>query len=333
MHIFYTQNIIFVPVNQDLNFYNMARKKLFNTLESLYEGYFGEIPIQKGKKPRSKEARKVTLKGRVLNDKISLYIYSCINGRVVRVTTGSFLNVETTPQIKIQNEETLRLANMRADLMNADAEREGNGFRPLSKKKTSLIDYTLKTAEKALAKTGNKHGYYYTLRALAQHLEKFCGDKTRLCDVDKDFIMSFVEYLRNDAQNINYLRADDKDKWRDVALSENSQHRLFANLHYIIKKAQKEKITPANGVYASTTTIGDKAYPSVTNIGTRPTYTDDSGVSIETHIIGYDGDLYGTDITVGFLRRLRDERKFPSPEELSKQIAADIELALNVNKQ
>ena len=98
-------------------------------------------------------------------------------------------------------------------------------------------------------------------------------------------------------------------------------------------KAQKEKITPANGVYASTTTIGDKAYPSVTNIGTRPTYTDDSDVSIETHIIGYDGDLYGTDITVGFLRRLRDERKFPSPEELSKQIAADIELALNVNKQ
>ena len=43
--------------------------------------------------------------------------------------------------------------------------------------------------------------------------------------------------------------------------------------------------------------------------------------------------MYGTDITVGFLRRLRDERKFPSPEELSKQIAADIELALNVNKQ
>lgn len=242
MHIFYTQIIIFAPVNQELNFYNMARKKLFNTLESLYEGYFGEIPIQKGKKSRSKEARKVTLKGRVLKDKISLYIYSCINGRVVRVTTGSFLNVETTPQIKIQNEETLRLANMRADMMNADAEREGNGFRPLSKKKTSLIDYTLKTAEKALAKTGNKHGYYYTLRALAQHLEKFCGDKTRLCDVDKDFIMSFVEYLRNDAQNINYLRADDKDKWRDVALSENSQHRLFANLHYIIKKAQKEKI-------------------------------------------------------------------------------------------
>ena len=98
-------------------------------------------------------------------------------------------------------------------------------------------------------------------------------------------------------------------------------------------RAQKEKITPANGVYASTTMIGDKTYPSVTNIGTRPTYTDDSDVSIETHIIGYDGDLYGTDITVGFLRRLRDERQFPSPEELSKQIAADIELAQNKHRQ
>ena len=98
-------------------------------------------------------------------------------------------------------------------------------------------------------------------------------------------------------------------------------------------KAQKEKITPANGVYASTTMIGDKTYPSVTNIGTRPTYTDDSDVSIETHIIGYDGDLYGTDITVGFLRRLRDERQFPSPEELSKQIAADIKEAQNKHRQ
>ena len=43
--------------------------------------------------------------------------------------------------------------------------------------------------------------------------------------------------------------------------------------------------------------------------------------------------MYGTDITVGFLRRLRDERQFPSPEELSKQIAADIKEAQNKHRQ
>ena len=223
----------------------MARKKLYCTPNELYEGYFGEISTKKGRKKGSVEARKVTLKGRLLSDgKISLYFYSCINGRVSRVSAGSFLNVETTPAIKTQNEETLRLARTKADLMNADAEREENGFRPIAKSKANLIEYTLKVADDALAKTQNKHGYYYNLQALARHLQTFRGDKIRISDVDKDFIIAFIAYLRNDASNINYLRAEDKEKWSDVPLSGNSQHRLFANLHYVIKKAVKSKIIP-----------------------------------------------------------------------------------------
>lgn len=227
----------------------MARKRLFLTPKELYEGYFGEISMQKGRKKGSKnvgvEARKVTLKGRLLNNgKISLYFYSCINGRVSRVSAGSFLNIETDPTIKAQNEETLRLARTKADLMNADAEREENGFRPIAKSKANLIEYTLKVADEALVKTHNKHGYYYNLQALTRHLQIFRGDKTRISDVDKDFILDFIAYLRNDASNINYLRAEDKEKWSDVPLSGNSQHRLFANLHYVIKKAVKSKILP-----------------------------------------------------------------------------------------
>ena len=223
----------------------MARKKLYSTPEELMKGYFGDISTQKGRKKGAVEARKVTLKARLLNDgKISLYLYSCIDGHVSRIATGSFLNIETDPTIKAQNEETLRLARTKADLMNADAEREENGFRPLAKSKASLIDYTLKVADEALAKTGNKHGYYYNLIALTKHLKAFRGDKIRISDVNKEFILSFVSYLRSDASNINYLRAEDKEKWRDVSLSENSQHRLFANLHYVIKKAIKAKIIP-----------------------------------------------------------------------------------------
>ena len=221
----------------------MARKKLFSTPEDLYEGYFGEISTQKGRKKGIVEARKVTLKGRLLKDgKISLYLYSCVNGNVSRIATGSFLNLETDPAIKTQNEETLRLARTKADLMNADAEREENGFRPIAKSKTNLIDYTLKVADDALAKTGNRHGYYYNLQALARHLKTFRGEKIRISDVDKDFILAFIAYLRNDASNINFLRAEDKEKWSDVPLSGNSQHRLFVNLHYVIKKAIKAKM-------------------------------------------------------------------------------------------
>jgi integrase len=224
---------------------SMARKKLFSTPEELFEGYFGDFSTQKGRKKGVVEARKVTLKGRMLKDgKISLYLYSCINGNVSRTSMGSFLNIETDPTIKAQNEETIRLARTKADLMNADAEREENGFRPIAKSKANLIEYTLKVADDALAKTNNKHGYYYNLQALARHLKTFRGDKIRLSDVDKDFILAFVAYLRNDASNINYLRAEDKEKWKDISLSGNSQHRLFANLHYVIKKAVKARILP-----------------------------------------------------------------------------------------
>lgn len=223
----------------------MARKKLFSTPKDLYEGYFGRISTRKGRKKGIAEARKVTLKGRLLNNgKISLYLYSCINGNVSRISTNSYLNLETDPTIKAQNEETLRLARTKADLMNADAEREENGFRPIAKSKANLIEYTLKVADDALAKTHNKHGYYYNLQALARHLQTFRGDKIRISDVDKDFILDFIAYLRNEASNINYLRAEDKEKWSDVPLSGNSQHRLFANLHYVIKKAVKSKIIP-----------------------------------------------------------------------------------------
>lgn len=235
-----------MPEYQLFNFSSMARKKLFSTPKELYEGYFGEISTQKGRKKKDiVEARKVTLKGRLLNNgKISLYLYSCINGNVSRISTGSFLNLETDATIKAQNEETIRFARTKADLMNADAEREENGFRPIAKSRANLIEFTLMVADEALSKTHNKHGYYYNLQALARHLQKFRGEKIRISDVDKDFVLAFIDYLRNDASNINYLRAEDKEKWSDVPLSGNSQHRLFANLHYVIKKAVKSKILP-----------------------------------------------------------------------------------------
>lgn len=84
------------------------------------------------------------------------------------------------------------------------------------------------------------------------------------------------------------------------------------------------KIVPANGVYETETTIDGQRYKSVTNIGTRPTYDNGDQRSIETHVIGFDGTLYGRVITVGFVRRLRDEIPFASPDDLRKQIDLDV---------
>ena len=87
-------------------------------------------------------------------------------------------------------------------------------------------------------------------------------------------------------------------------------------------------IIPANGVYCTRCDIDGKIYNSVTNIGTRPTVTGgDSEIVCETHIIGYAGDLYGREIKVSFYKKLRDEKKFASIDELKQTITANIKEA------
>jgi riboflavin kinase/FMN adenylyltransferase len=83
------------------------------------------------------------------------------------------------------------------------------------------------------------------------------------------------------------------------------------------------ELLPPNGVYATTTKVGEIVHPSITNVGVRPTVADDGRRTVETHIFNFDRDLYGAAIRVGFVQRLRDERAFESLELLQAQIAAD----------
>ena len=83
---------------------------------------------------------------------------------------------------------------------------------------------------------------------------------------------------------------------------------------------------PAFGVYVTRTTVGDHHYPSVSNIGRRPTF--DNGLpSVETYLLDFDGDLYGGTIRVELLKRLRGEERFASVEALLAQIQEDIAAA------
>ncbi len=83
------------------------------------------------------------------------------------------------------------------------------------------------------------------------------------------------------------------------------------------------ELLPPNGVYATTATINGVVYSSVTNIGVRPTVNSSGAVTIETHIFNMDRDLYGAALRLGFVQRLRDERRFESLDALRAQIAAD----------
>lgn len=77
-----------------------------------------------------------------------------------------------------------------------------------------------------------------------------------------------------------------------------------------------------NGVYISKTYVNNKAFGSITNIGYTPTLKNTSRV-LETHILNFDGNLYGEDIKIEFLKFLREEKKFDSVESLKQAIEID----------
>lgn len=86
-----------------------------------------------------------------------------------------------------------------------------------------------------------------------------------------------------------------------------------------------EKVVPKKGVYITECEIGEDVYPSITNVGIRPSVDDSHELNFETYIIGYSGLLYGSHIRVNFYKFLRDEKRFASVDELKNQIAIDTE--------
>jgi len=83
------------------------------------------------------------------------------------------------------------------------------------------------------------------------------------------------------------------------------------------------ELRPPRGVYATLALVDGVNWPSVTNVGVRPTFGGSDADHVETHILGLDRDLYDLRIRLSFLRRLRDEREFPDVDALREQIAAD----------
>ena len=84
----------------------------------------------------------------------------------------------------------------------------------------------------------------------------------------------------------------------------------------------ENELLPRRGVYVTETIALASRHPSVTNVGTRPTFGGETLV-VETHLLDFDDDLYGERVEVRFLARLRDERRFSGMDELADQIARD----------
>lgn len=112
-------------------------------------------------------------------------------------------------------------------------------------------------------------------------------------------------------------------RYKATVVSGHQRGRLIGaptiNQHF-----EKNFVLPKKGVYASVTVVEGTQYPSVTNIGLRPSFENEDFRS-ETCILDFSGDLYGQDIEVRLLEYLRDEIKFDSIQALSTQIEKDAE--------
>jgi riboflavin kinase/FMN adenylyltransferase len=93
-----------------------------------------------------------------------------------------------------------------------------------------------------------------------------------------------------------------------------------ANIEY-----PKEKVIPAYGVYACWAWVRGERYPAAINIGINPTFTPNKEIpNVEAHLLDFNRELYGEELKLEFVERLRDELKFEGVEALLKQIHADI---------
>ena len=94
--------------------------------------------------------------------------------------------------------------------------------------------------------------------------------------------------------------------------------------------ADPHLLVPHIGVYAVWADIAEGRFPAMLNIGRRPTLNNGLDISIEAHLIGFNGNLYNRPLTLHFVRRLRDEMTFPSLESLTQQLEQDAHEALLV---
>lgn len=102
-----------------------------------------------------------------------------------------------------------------------------------------------------------------------------------------------------------------------------------ANVNY-----PPQKVTPSNGIYACWAYLGDEKFMAATNIGVNPTFTPErKSQSLEAYLLDFDRDIYGQELKVEFIARIRDELKFDSVEALILKIHEDVDKTRKILKK
>ena len=170
-------------------------------------------------------------------------------------------------------------------------------------------------------------GDYHTLQ---EHEEEF-GYKTIVIDKLKDSNRDISStYVREKIADGNIKKANELLGYRYFIKSEILHGRKLGRtigVPTINMILPENKLLPPNGVYVTEVLVDGKTYMGVTNIGCKPTVSDENKVGVETYIDDFNQDVYGEKIVVSFIQFIRPEQKFNSIEELKHQMQSDIEVS------
>jgi len=168
----------------------------------------------------------------------------------------------------------------------------------------------------------DRSGSFTTLRTLGQRYgfraekidpvryKEFVVSSTRIRRLVSEGRMDEAGALLGHQYTLDGVIVEGRKRGRDLGFP-------TANLH------TDNELIPPHGVYATTLTIGQDVRASMTNIGVRPTFGDSTETTIETHVLAHQQDLYGQRVRLGFVQRLRDERRFDDVAALRAQLEDD----------
>lgn len=170
-------------------------------------------------------------------------------------------------------------------------------------------------------------GDYHTL----QEYEEEFGYKTIVIDKLKDSNRDISStYVREKIADGNIKKANELLGYRYFIKSEILHGRKLGRtigVPTINMILPENKLLPPNGVYVTEVLVDGKTYMGVTNIGCKPTVSDENIIGVETYIDDFNQDVYGEKIVVSFIQFIRPEQKFDSIEELKSQMKSDIEVS------
>lgn len=174
-------------------------------------------------------------------------------------------------------------------------------------------------------------GDYHTL----QEYEEIHGYKTMVIDKLKDVNRDISStYVREEIATGNIRKANELLGYNYFIKSEIVHGQKLGRrigMPTINMVLPPDKLLPPNGVYVTEVLVDDRLYMGVTNVGCKPTVSDENIVGVETYIDNFSQDIYGKKIVIYFVDYIRPEMKFHSVEELKNQMEQDIATARGIH--